>query len=142
MSITGEEDLMQYFDLNPEQFAWRALRLHDIHVRRAHMSNMLFFDILISSGGIRHSDTLFPPSDPESLQKLLQAVRQSTYDVLKQDSLIYYLLKWHQDGREDDFREKRHIPPQFAALSDAYWHLDSGINVAVCGMHSPWRTMY
>ncbi|KAJ8462478.1 hypothetical protein ONZ51_g10881 [Trametes cubensis] len=130
MSITGEEDLMQYFDLNPEQFAWRAPRLHDIHVRRAHMSNMLFFDILISSGGIRHSDTLFPPSDPESLQKLLQAVRQSTYDILKQDSLIYYLLKWHQDGREDDFREKRHIPPQFAALSDAYWHLDSGINVA------------
>ncbi|KAH9899242.1 nuclear pore complex assembly-domain-containing protein [Cubamyces lactineus] len=130
MSMTSEEDLMQYFDLAPEQFAWRAPRLHDIHVRRAHMSNMLFFDILISSGGIRHSDSLFPPTDPESLQKLLEAIRQSTYDVLKQDSLIYYLLKWHQDGREDDFREKRHIPPQFAALSDAYWHLDSGINVA------------
>ncbi|KAI0323778.1 hypothetical protein GY45DRAFT_530748 [Cubamyces sp. BRFM 1775] len=130
MSMSAEEDLMQYFDLNPDQFAWRPPRLHDIHVRRAHMSNMLFFDILISSGGIRHSDTLFPPTDPESLQKLVQAVRQSTYDVLKQDSLIYYLLKWHQDGREDEFREKRHIPPQFAALSDAYWHLDSGINVA------------
>ncbi|KAI8976576.1 nuclear pore complex assembly-domain-containing protein [Trametes punicea] len=129
LSITAE-DLMQYFDTSPEHFAWRAPRPKDIEVRRAHMSDMLLFDILLSLGGVRHPDSLFPPMNSQSLEKLLDAIRQSTYDTLKQDCLVYYLLKWHQDGREDDFREKRCIPPQFAALADAYWHLDSGINVA------------
>ncbi|OSC97773.1 hypothetical protein PYCCODRAFT_1398167 [Trametes coccinea BRFM310] len=131
MSMAAEaEDYMQYFDLSLEQFAWRAPRTQDIEVRRAHMSDMLFIDILLSSGGIRHPESLFPPTNPESLEKLVDAVKQSSYDTLKQDCLIYYLLKWHQDGREEEFREKRCIPPQFAALADAYWHLDSGINVA------------
>ncbi|KAI9065304.1 hypothetical protein FKP32DRAFT_1590781 [Trametes sanguinea] len=131
MSMAAEaEDYMQYFDLSSAQFAWRAPRPQDIEVRRAHMSDMLFIDILLSSGGIRHSESLFPPTNPESLEKLVDAIKQSSYDTLKQDCLIYYLLKWHQDGREEEFREKRCIPPQFAALADAYWHLDSGINVA------------
>ncbi|KAI0370517.1 hypothetical protein BV20DRAFT_966404 [Pilatotrama ljubarskyi] len=130
MSMSAEGDLLQYFDLSEEQFAWRAPRPKEIEVRRAHMSDMLIFDILLTSGGIRHPDTLFPPTDKDSLERLLDAIRHSTYDTLKQDCLVYFLLKWHQDGREEEFREKRCIPPQFAALADAYWHLDSGINVA------------
>ncbi|KAI0676405.1 nuclear pore complex assembly-domain-containing protein [Trametes maxima] len=130
MNVPAEDDVMQYFETSPAQFAWRAPRPREIEVRRAHMSDMLIFDILLSSGGIRHPDTLFPPADPEALQKLLNAITHSTYDALKQDCLIYFLLKWHQDGREDEFREKRCIHPQFAALADAYWHLDSGINIA------------
>ncbi|CDO70550.1 hypothetical protein BN946_scf184579.g6 [Trametes cinnabarina] len=131
MSVSAEaEDYIQYFDLSSGQFAWRTPRPRDIELRRAHMSDMLFFDILLSSGGIRHANSLFPPTNPESLGKLLDAVKESSYDTLKQDCLVYYLLKWHQDGREEEFREKRCIPPQFAALADAYWHLDSGINVA------------
>ena len=38
----------------------------------------------------------------------------------------------HEDGREEAFKEARCIPPQFSALSDAYWHLDTGINIPVC----------
>ncbi|KAI0642729.1 nuclear pore complex assembly-domain-containing protein [Trametes meyenii] len=130
MNMSAEDDTMQYFEVSPAQFAWRAPRPKEIEVRRAHMSDVLIFDILLSSGGIRHPDTLFPPANPEALRKLLSAIIHSAYDALKQDCLIYFLLKWHQDGREDEFREKRCIPPQFAALSDAYWHLDSGINIA------------
>ncbi|KAI0355998.1 hypothetical protein OH77DRAFT_1589487 [Trametes cingulata] len=130
MSMSAEGDVLQYFDLSEEQFAWRSPRPKEIEVRRAHMSDMLIFDILLTSGGIRHPDTLFPPTDKDSLERLLDAIRHSTYDTLKQDCLIYFLLKWHQDGREEEFREKRCILPQFAALADAYWHLDSGINVA------------
>ncbi|OJT08120.1 hypothetical protein TRAPUB_975 [Trametes pubescens] len=129
MSMSADGDLMQYFDLSPDQFPWRAPRPQEIEVRRAHMSDMLVFDILLSSGGIRHPDTLFPPTDPDSLERLLEAITHSTYDVLKQDCLVYFLLKWHQDGREEEFKEKRGIPPQFASLADAYWHLDSGVNV-------------
>lgn len=44
--------------------------------------------------------------------------------------MVYFLLKWHQDGREEKFALQKCIPPQFAALADAYWHLDSGINLA------------
>ncbi|OBZ67406.1 Protein ELYS [Grifola frondosa] len=91
---------------------------------------MLIFDILLSSGGIYHTDALYPPTDVASLQRLLDAITNSSYDVLKQDTLVYFLLKWHQDGREEQFKDSRCIPPQFVALADAYWHLDSGINIS------------
>ena len=48
---------------------------------------------------------------------------------------MYYLLKWHQDGREGRFQLDRCIPPHFAALADAYWSLDTGADVPVrCGI--------
>ena len=129
--MSSEDDFLQYFDLTPAHFPWRAPRPRQIEERRAHMSDLLIFDILLSSGGIRQPHTLFPPSDTEALQALLDAIANSTYDKLKKDCLVYFLLKWHQDGREEDFKFKRCILPQFAALADAYWHLDSGINIAV-----------
>lgn len=134
MSASADTDFLQYFELSPDQFPWRAPKPEEIEVRRAHMSDMLVFDILLTSGGIRHPDTLFPPATPEALQRLLEAITHSSYDALKQDCLIYFLLKWHQDGREEEFREKHGIPPQFAALADAYWHLDSGVNIGVCAL--------
>lgn len=96
------------------------------------MYNTLIFDILLTSGGIREPYLLFPPEDAESLQKLLDAIQSTSYDTLKKDCLVYFLLKWHQDGREKAFQQQRCIPPQFTALADAYWHLDTGINVPVC----------
>ncbi|KAI0828689.1 nuclear pore complex assembly-domain-containing protein [Trametes gibbosa] len=129
MNASVEADFLHYFELSPDQFPWRAPKPQEIETRRAHMSDMLVFDILLSSGGIRHPDTLFPPANPEALQRLLEAITHSNYDALKQDCLVYFLLKWHQDGREEEFKENHGIPPQFAALADAYWHLDSGINI-------------
>ncbi|KAI9458668.1 nuclear pore complex assembly-domain-containing protein [Lactarius psammicola] len=126
-SLAG--DLMSLFDTSPEGFPWSAPRPHEIETRRAQLSDLLIFDILLSSGGIRQPDSLWPPTDPSSLRRLLGAIEESTYDTLKKDCLIYFLLKWHQDGREERFKEERCIPPQFAMLSDAYWHLDSGIYV-------------
>ncbi|KAI9438604.1 nuclear pore complex assembly-domain-containing protein [Lactarius indigo] len=120
---------MSLFELSPEGFPWSAPRPHEIETRRAQLSDLLIFDILLSSGGVRQPDSLWPPTDPSSLRRLLSAIEESTYDTLKKDCLIYFLLKWHQDGREEGFKEQRCIPPQFAMLSDAYWHLDSGIYV-------------
>lgn len=88
------------------------------------------------SGGIEEPYLVYPPEDPQSLQALLDAIESSSYDTLKKDCLVYFLLKWHQDGRERTFQQQRCIPPQFAALSDAYWHLDTGINVPV-RLHHP-----
>ncbi|OCH86754.1 hypothetical protein OBBRIDRAFT_760774, partial [Obba rivulosa] len=118
------------FDLSPQGFAWREHRAYAIERRRATLSDRLIFDILLTSGGIPHPDSLYPPHDVDGLRRLLEAIATSTYDSLKKDCLVYFLLKWHQDGREDKFAEDRCIPPQFVALADAYWHLDSGINVA------------
>ena len=129
--MTTSHDYMQYFDVSPANFPWREPRPQEIEMRRAHMSDVLIFDILLGSGGISQPDTLYPPSTPEALQTLLDAIGNSTYDTLKSDCLVYFLLKWYQDGREEDFKIKRCIPPQFSGLADAYWHLDSGIHLAV-----------
>lgn len=98
------------------------------------MSDTLIFDVLLSKGGIRHADSLYPPTNVDGLERLLEAICNCTYDAVKQDSLVYFLLKWHQDGREMDFSESRCIQPQFVILADAYWHLDTGINVEVSGL--------
>ncbi|RDX45813.1 hypothetical protein OH76DRAFT_1407591 [Lentinus brumalis] len=128
--MSPEGGYLQYFELSSTHFPWRAPRPQEIEERRADMSDLLIYDILLSSGGIRQPHTLYPPTDRHALERLLDAIAHSTYDALKKDCLVYFLLKWHQDGREDDFKLKRCIPPQFAMLADAYWHLDSGINIA------------
>ncbi|KIJ58656.1 hypothetical protein HYDPIDRAFT_178037 [Hydnomerulius pinastri MD-312] len=99
------------------------------------MSDLLIFDVLLIRGGIRNPDALFPPVDPAGIKRLLQAILRSTYDALKKDCLVYILLKWAGEGRETSpgsrrFAEERCIPPQFVALADAYWLLDTGSNLA------------
>lgn len=131
MSGPSGHDYMQYFDVTLANFPWRDPRPREIEMRRAHMSDQLLFDILLASGQIRQPDAVYPPSSPEALQNLLNAIATCSYDTLKRDCLVYFLLKWHQDGREEEFKLKRCIPPQFSGLADAYWHLDSGIHVAV-----------
>ncbi|KAJ7927614.1 nuclear pore complex assembly-domain-containing protein [Mycena leptocephala] len=93
------------------------------------IGDLLLFDILLTSGGIREPDTLYPPVDIDSFHRLLEAIQTSTYDALKRDCLVYFLLKWYQDGREEKYKLEKCIPPQFASLSDAYWHLDAGTNI-------------
>lgn len=122
---------MTLFDVSPEQFAWRAPIPRQIEQRRAEMADVLIFDILLSSGGIKHPDSLYPPRDEGMLRNLLDAIEETTYDSLKKDCLIYFLLRWHKDGREERFQQDRCIPPQFVALADAYWFLDSGEDVPV-----------
>lgn len=95
------------------------------------MDDTLIFDILLSSGGVGDPYVLYPPESPDGLQRLLDKIESSNYDALKKDCLVYFLLKWHQDGRERHFMEQRCIPPQFVALADAYWHLDTGVNIPV-----------
>ncbi|KAF8911273.1 ELYS-like domain-containing protein, partial [Mucidula mucida] len=100
-----------------------------IERRRALLTDMLLFDVLLSLGGIREPDALYPPQDVEQLEQLLDAISNSKYDQLKRDCLVYFLLKWYQDAREAKFQLSRCLPPQFCALSDAYWYLDSGITI-------------
>ncbi|KAF9445542.1 hypothetical protein P691DRAFT_734816 [Macrolepiota fuliginosa MF-IS2] len=119
---------LTYFDIS-NNFAWRASRPQEIEQRRAMLDDSLIYDILLRSGGIRSPDILYPPRDEHSLIRLLEAIENSHYDMLKKDCLVYFLLKWHQDGREERFATQKCIPPQFSALADAYWHLDSGINL-------------
>lgn len=102
-----------------------------IEERRVLMTDVLIFDILLSLGGIKHPATLYPPRNPDILHQLLDAIEESTYDTLKKDGLIYFLLKWHRDDRAEYYAQARCIPPQFVALADAYWYLDAGEDVYV-----------
>ncbi|KAF8630015.1 hypothetical protein AX15_003147 [Amanita polypyramis BW_CC] len=119
---------ISYFDVS-NNFPWQETRLEQIEQRRALLGDTLIFDLLLSSGGLRHPDALYPPVDASALQQLLDAIETSQYDTLKKECLVYYLLKWHQDGREERFQLDRCIPSQFTALADAYWLLDTGVNI-------------
>ncbi|KAH7910278.1 nuclear pore complex assembly-domain-containing protein [Hygrophoropsis aurantiaca] len=132
MDIDGVNPVSEWLALfQPlEDLPWTPQRSQEIENRRAHMTDVLIFDVLLIRGGIRQPAIYYPPSDEISLRHLLEAIENSTYDSLKKDCLVYILLKWYQDGRELRFQEERCIPPQFVALGDAYWHLDTGIHVA------------
>ncbi|ESK81851.1 elys protein [Moniliophthora roreri MCA 2997] len=124
-------DLISYFEVTPTLYPWRETVFQEIERRRALLGDTLLFDILLSFGSIKEPDGLYPPANAEVLQRLLDEISKSnTYDALKKDCLVYYLLKWHRDGREARFQRDRSIPPQFVALADAYWYLDSGSDVA------------
>jgi hypothetical protein len=126
-----QHECIVLFEVSLDKFPWRVPIPRQIEERRARLSDVLIFDILLLAGGVKHPDALYPPRDVGSLNRLLEAIEDTTYDALKKDCLIYFLLKWHQDGREDRFRDDRCIPPQFVALADAYWNLDSGTDVPV-----------
>ncbi|KAF8187036.1 nuclear pore complex assembly-domain-containing protein [Mycena galopus ATCC 62051] len=128
MATTVPATVLSYFEL-ADGFPWRDPRPQQIEHRRAAMGDTLLFDILLTAGGIREPDTLYPPSDVESFYRLMEAIHTSSYDALKRDCLVYFLLKWYQDGREDRYKLEKCIPPQFASLSDAYWHLDAGADI-------------
>ena len=123
--------LLTLFNSSPEDFAWPTATCDHVEARRAQMNDQLIFDVLLATGGIHAPDTLYPPRDVDALVVLMDAILDSTYDLLKKDCLIYYLIKAHKDGREEVFSEEHSIPPQFVLLADAYWHLDNGTDVAV-----------
>jgi hypothetical protein len=109
--------------------------IHTIESRRAALADVLIFDILLTRGGIVGPGSLYPPTDAEGLARLLSAIENCTYDRLKRDCLVYYLLKWHTGpdrfSREASFVAERCIPPQFTMLADAYWCLDTGNGLEV-----------
>ncbi|KIL59488.1 hypothetical protein M378DRAFT_187986 [Amanita muscaria Koide BX008] len=126
-------DMMDTFSSTSSEEHSRLYATHhrfaQIDQRRALLGDVLIFDLLLSSGGIKHPDILYPPTDVSALEHLLEVIEASHYDALKKECLVYYLLKWHQDGREERFQTERCIPPHFAAAADAYWLLDTGLNV-------------
>lgn len=123
----------------PGGFPFTSHKAQSIESRRARMSDLLIFDVLLIRGGIRSPDMLFPPADWASLTKLLDAIDETIYDILKKDCLVYILLKWAWDmdpketnpGWDVRYLQDRCIAPQFAALADAYWLLDTGTHLPV-----------
>ncbi|KAG8216781.1 nuclear pore complex assembly-domain-containing protein [Butyriboletus roseoflavus] len=122
----------------PDAFPFTSHKIQFIESRRARMSDLLIFDVLLTRGGIRSHDMLFPPADWAALSNLLDAIDESVYDILKKDCLVYILLKWAWDtdpkeanpGWDVRYLQDRCIAPQFAELADAYWLLDTGTRLA------------
>lgn len=114
-----------------DEFAWRDPHPREIQARRAAMSDELFFDILLQLGGVEEPASVYPPTDAESLTRLLDEVDAMSYDSMKRDCLVYYLLKWQTDGQSAVYSEEKCISPHYVALADAYWMLDTGTELAV-----------
>ena len=95
------------------------------------MSGTLFFDILLQPGGILDPPSVYPPEDAHALKNLLDAIENASYDDMKRNCLIYYLLKQGQDGRETGYVSEKMISPHYVAIADAYWFLDMGLKLDV-----------
>lgn len=95
------------------------------------MSGELFFDILLRLGGKENAIELYPPTNYAELCRLINEVDSTSYDQMKRDCLIYYLLRWQMDGTEETYIVDKMIPGQYVVLADAYWHLDSDITLEV-----------
>lgn len=67
---------------------------------------------------------LYPPRDFTGLRKLLSAISDSdSFDSLKKDCLVYYLLKDYKDGREHDFSRSKRIVSAGHAVRDVFGSL-------------------
>jgi hypothetical protein len=127
---------LSYFE---DQIPWTEEKAQEIQNRRALLNDELVFDTLLYQVGVRDADVLFPPTDSYGLERLVAAIETSTYDQMKKDGLVYYLLKWREDSAAQDFMHERGIFPQFVILADAYWELDAGRDIKVCTL-SPYNT--
>ncbi|EPQ28382.1 uncharacterized protein PFL1_04209 [Pseudozyma flocculosa PF-1] len=132
-------------DTGPTSASWPQDVVQDIQARRTQLpGGKLFLDELLLLAEV---DTrLYPPTSHDALSDLLSAIyTTSTFDSLKQSSLVYYLLKDYdafigeirthtQDGGEsfiasakaDAFAVSSFILPHFKDLMDGYWLLDRG----------------
>ena len=122
---------IDYFDLSDDKFPWRDSRPQEIEHRRALLTDALIFDELLRAGGIHEPDVLYPPRDVSSLERLLDTIEGCQFDVVKKECLVYYLLKWYDDDRATQYRKLRGLLPQYRAMVDAYFALDTGVDVAV-----------
>jgi hypothetical protein len=82
---------ISYFTITTDHFPWHTTTPDIIDSRRAALSDRLIFDILLTSGGVPNPDTLYP-TDAEALRRLLDATASLTYDTLKKDCLMFFLL--------------------------------------------------
>ncbi|KAL5499060.1 hypothetical protein ACEPAH_1578 [Sanghuangporus vaninii] len=122
-------EIADRFSDKTEQLPWTKDVCSHILARRAAMSGQLFFDILLRLGGIDDPASVYPPYNMHSLKVLIDVILDLSYDSMKRDCLVYYLLKQPQKGKEVSFAYERSISSQYVALTDAYWELDSGINL-------------
>ena len=133
-SRSTNDDFLSWFELSPESFPWREPIPRNVEVRRALMSDVLIFDILLSSGGIRNPESVYPPTDVDSVRSLLEQIETSTYDRLKKDCLVYFLLKWYQDGEKIGFRRRDvyHLSSQRLRVLIGIWTLGSTYLYVLC----------
>ena len=95
--------------------------------------------------------TLYPPTTPAALRRLLHLIHTSSVDRLKQDCFFYYLLRdYHAalpkanghtggmevdagaeeakpDTRAEGFARRRCLPRTWTVFMDGYWTLDHGL---------------
>lgn len=111
--------------------AWTSENVKRVRARREAMSGLLFFDTLLRLGGIENAQNIFPPSNKKEYSILLDAIFATSYDNMKRDCLIYYLLKFLMNTSEVRFASQQMLAHHYASLADAYWFLDNGFNLDV-----------
>ncbi|KAG8901909.1 hypothetical protein FRB99_005012 [Tulasnella sp. 403] len=129
--------LPAYFDLSPNRFPWTPDLCQHIEERRHQLQGDLFIDSLLRIAGV-DAHALYPPHDTNTFHALYDAIQNCSFDDVKKNCLLYYLLKTWQNESAEDFAHLKAIPLQFVILSDGYYHLDAGeIEEAVTSICDP-----
>ncbi|KAN0061014.1 hypothetical protein ACQY0O_006748 [Thecaphora frezii] len=136
----------QASDAQSTPTTWPGDAVERIRSRRAALPDgRLFFDELLTLCEV--DPTLYPPASHDGLARLLEAIYStSTFDSLKQASLVYYLLEDFDafnnaadapmddssdspetiSAKADAFAASSFILPHFKDLMYGYWLLDKG----------------
>nr|CAG8486032.1 5434_t:CDS:2 [Entrophospora candida]CAG8547229.1 8676_t:CDS:2 [Entrophospora candida] len=106
-------------------FPFNNATIDGILQRRANMDNQLIIDLLLKFANI--DNDLYPPHNKDELKALFDAIDFNTeIDALRQNCLVYYLLKFWRSDKHQHFATTYLIPPNFMNLMDGYWLLDNG----------------
>ncbi|KAK4683869.1 hypothetical protein P7C73_g6345, partial [Tremellales sp. Uapishka_1] len=143
--------ILRHFDLSSSPYTEDVIAQTNER-RDRYPENSLFIDKLLGYANI-DSSSLYPPSTPGSLRRLLSTIGDASLDRLKKDCFFYYLLKDYDassersgqdremdlDGdaneksspakkgsRSEGFAQKRCLPKVWRIFMDGYWELDHG----------------
>ncbi|KAH8917741.1 hypothetical protein BT69DRAFT_1323363 [Atractiella rhizophila] len=133
MSDSHVRHLLSFFEGEKGKgFPWSDDVCRRIVKRREEMEDgRLFIDLLLEIAGVADYDVLYPPPSEAHLQTLLNQISSSTtFNVLKQDCLIYYLLLDLPPSSSTSparaFASVRLLPPSWVKSMDGWHSLDSG----------------
>ncbi|OMJ23624.1 Protein ELYS [Smittium culicis] len=128
-STAGIDRISKYLKSFENLDAWSML----LKKNRQHVGGELFIDRMLLAAGISNGPELYPPTSYSAIKKLILQIYSSQLDMLKINSLLFYLLldydllaSSNQNLQlSSSFAVDTQLPSHFQLLVRGYWCLDN-----------------
>ncbi|OMJ15258.1 hypothetical protein AYI69_g8257, partial [Smittium culicis] len=128
-STAGIDRISKYLKSFENLDAWSML----LKKNRQHVGGELFIDRMLLAAGISNGRELYPPTSYSAIKKLILQIYSSQLDMLKINSLLFYLLldydllaSSNQNLQlSSSFAVDTQLPSHFQLLVRGYWCLDN-----------------